>query len=213
MSSTKPSRPRGRAAPPASADDPAPAGRPLALAVADVEPPDAERPEAKRPEAEPPEAESAAERGDDAPVRSGRPLEAADGATARPDDESLAAVPESARALLALFRSELADVRFPDLDRERLERACAEVHAADLEAARLFAALEAAEEARTAARTALSRLVDKGVAYGRIFAAEDPALLAKVLAIDPPPAKKQGRKPGPGKPGRPRRIPDGSSES
>jgi hypothetical protein len=92
-------------------------------------------------------------------------------------------IPPRVEAVLALFEAELATLQFPDLDRHSLAD-CAEAvraQAAEVEEARsLLEAARATLEARRAELTAHAR---KGLAYARVFARDDPALLQRLDAI------------------------------
>lgn len=117
------------------------------------------------------------------------PPPAADATPAGPDP-----VPPGIRGLVELFRGDLAEVRFPDVDREVLEGACDAVRAADAEVTRLFAELEAAQTALASERSKLGKLAERGLAYARVFAGEDEVLNAKLDALDLGTPKKPGRK-------------------
>lgn len=109
-------------------------------------------------------------------------------------------IPESVRAVLALFEGPLADVRFPQVDREVLVEQAAEVERRRVE---LQAALETVQAARTCLEREQQTLLDQARqahAYATVFAADDPALADQLGAIKLDaralaPAKKRGRKP------------------
>ena len=108
-------------------------------------------------------------------------------------------IPAPVQEVLDLFASDLADVRFPNVDHETLSALADAVR----EEAR---ALEEARQVVDAARArlgqrqeALLQRVGQGVAYVRVFAAGDQALEARVgqLAVvkaEARPAKKKTRK-------------------
>jgi hypothetical protein len=88
-----------------------------------------------------------------------------------------------ARDVLALFSDTLSDLRFPDVDGDRLELAASELEQAQDEVESAEAALEAARAKRDEANHALEALARKALAYARVFADSDPELAAKVEAI------------------------------
>ncbi|MBM4282613.1 MAG: hypothetical protein FJ137_18295 [Deltaproteobacteria bacterium] len=87
------------------------------------------------------------------------------------------------RDVLALFADELADVRFPDVDDATLRAAAAAVADAHVEVRRLEGALHDARRALDEAHDALLLRAQRGVAYARVFADGDAALLARLDAI------------------------------
>lgn len=98
-------------------------------------------------------------------------------------DENI--IPAPLRELLSVFATELADVKFADLDESSLTTAAAQVR-------ERAAALAAAEAATAAARAALDQAQEalwthgqRALAYARVFAQERPALAARldVLAV------------------------------
>lgn len=97
--------------------------------------------------------------------------------------------------LLELFRGELAEVRFPEVDREVLESLAGEVTAQHERAQALRAELSDAEERLAAARTALLDRAGAGLAYARLYAERHPELGEKLAGIALAPAAKRGRKP------------------
>lgn len=107
-------------------------------------------------------------------------------------------VPAEVRELMALFTRELAGVRFPDLDAEVLAAAAREVRecAEAVDLARQ--ALETAREDLETSRLATVRLARRGVAYVKVYTADDPDLSARVqglsLAREEQPPKKTRRR-------------------
>lgn len=112
--------------------------------------------------------------------------------------DSPARIPESVRAIVNLFGDPLADVRFPDIDRDRLLAAVAEV---EQRSSDLQHALETVQAARTeleAAQSELHELARRAHAYARVFAEGDPELTERVARIAiaeqvPAPKRKRGR--------------------
>jgi hypothetical protein len=84
---------------------------------------------------------------------------------------------------MALFEKDLSGVEFPEVSVSALAQAVAEVQAAAQQCERLRAELAAAESALEASRSALVRLGERGLAYAKVYAAEDAALSAAVEAI------------------------------
>jgi hypothetical protein len=119
-------------------------------------------------------------------------------------------VPPLAHAILELYRGPLAEVRFPDLDRDVLDVATDELLAAqrDLEAAeRALDAARSVVEARTAA---LMGKVQRGLSYARIFAEDQPELRDQLASLASAPRRAEPQREesanAPKKRGRPRKI-------
>ncbi len=108
-------------------------------------------------------------------------------------------IPGAVQEVLELFASDLADVRFPNVDHETLDALAdaVRVEARELEEARQ---LVVQARARLAQRQeSLMQRACQGVAYVRVFAAGDDALQRRVeeLAVarsEAKPAKKKTRK-------------------
>jgi len=108
------------------------------------------------------------------------------------------------RAILELYRDELRQVRFPDLDHDSLVAAAEELNAAQLEVECIEAALASARELVRERARELSAQATRGLSYARIFAAGNSALSQRIAQIDllaperaaanaAAPAKKRGR--------------------
>jgi multidrug efflux pump subunit AcrA (membrane-fusion protein) len=95
-------------------------------------------------------------------------------------------LPAFARDVLALYSRELSDVRFPDLDRQRLEASASALHMARESAEAQRQALADAEEAVAHQEAALVAQAQRALAYARIYASGNPKLSAQVDAIAPP---------------------------
>lgn len=122
------------------------------------------------------------------------------------------------QAILDLFATSLADVRFADLDATALANLAAEVRSVAEVVAAAQAALASAEGALRERQGALLQQVQRAVAYARVYAESDDALTRQIEAIALPRA---GRSAGgadrqltafPGQPavrprGRPRKVP------
>ena len=96
--------------------------------------------------------------------------------------------------LAELFDTELVDVTFPGTDRRALDEAMrghddaeARVQAAEAACAEARAALEAQHASMVA-------LMDRALAYLRVFAADRPELLVKLDAFTSKPRPKRGRR-------------------
>jgi hypothetical protein len=92
-------------------------------------------------------------------------------------------VPSSVRALLQLLAGELAAVKFPDVDGERLTGAAREVEVAATAVAEAEAALELARRRLSERQDALLGRAHRALGYLRVFADGDVALEAKLGAI------------------------------
>jgi hypothetical protein len=96
------------------------------------------------------------------------------------DDES---IPEAMRRLLDLFASDLADLRFGDLDATALDRAASAVRAAVRELEEAEALADAARSSLATTREGLVHLGQRALAYARIYAEGSPELAERLEAI------------------------------
>lgn len=120
-------------------------------------------------------------------------------------------IPDSVRAVLALFEGPLAEVRFPQIDKDTLAEQVAVV---EQRRAELQRALESVQAARTHLEREQRALLDqarRAHAYASVFAADDAELSTQLIDIvfdgrghrdgrdrhDAAPPKKRGRKPKP----------------
>ncbi|MCP3099140.1 hypothetical protein LZ198_09695 [Myxococcus sp. K15C18031901] len=87
------------------------------------------------------------------------------------------------RALLELFTTDLAEVRFPDMNGDVLDEAAAQVRAKAEAVAKAQGALEAARQALQESQDALAQKGQRALAYARVFSEENPELSAKLDAI------------------------------
>jgi len=87
------------------------------------------------------------------------------------------------QALLDLFATSLADVRFADVDGPSLARCAAEVEAAAQAEAVARAALDAAQLALQEKQEALLQRAQRALAYARVYAESDPTLAASLEAV------------------------------
>ena len=110
-----------------------------------------------------------------------------------------ASIPAAMNTLLELFATELADVRFGDLDRAALDQAADAVRAAATDLAEANAAAEAARAALEAARETLLHKGQRALAYARIYAEANPPLADRLQVITI--TRPGTRRPDPGAPG------------
>jgi len=92
-------------------------------------------------------------------------------------------VSPAAQSVLELYASELAELRFPDVDRETLAAAAARVVADAESLAAAEAALSAAREVLQDSQEALLGKCHRALAYARIFAEDNPELTQRIEAI------------------------------
>ncbi|MCC6644305.1 MAG: hypothetical protein IT374_01880 [Polyangiaceae bacterium] len=104
--------------------------------------------------------------------------------------------------LLQLFDAELAEVKFPEVDREVLARATSSLAAAEAAVAEADARAAASRAEALARREELGRVAARAVAYARVYAEGSPAVAAKLDALVSPP-----RALAPKRRGRPRKVP------
>ncbi len=103
-------------------------------------------------------------------------------------------IDSSACRLLELFRVELSEVHFPDVDREVLEALAGEVTSQHERVTTLRAELASAEEQLAMAQSALLERAREGLSYARLYAARHPELSERLDAIDLAPRTRRGRK-------------------
>ena len=112
-------------------------------------------------------------------------------------------IPAGVRALMDLFERSLTQIQFPDVSSEHLKALVEEVDECDAEVNRLFNALEEAQTKLTEKRAQLLKMSDRGLAYARVFAGDNEALLLELDAINlvQSTGRKQSKKPkGRGRP-------------
>src|SRR5689334_16999683 len=85
-------------------------------------------------------------------------------------------VPGFAREVLELFEDALGEVRFPELDGERLEQLAAAARAAQVELEQVEADVVRAQTRVAEQVAALVANAERGLAYARVFAQGDEAL-------------------------------------
>jgi hypothetical protein len=111
----------------------------------------------------------------------------------RPADADPVAAP--LREVIALFDDALRGVCFPDVDAAVLADDVRAVEEAAAEVARVEAALEAARRVLDDVQDALLSRASKAVAYGRVFAIGNDALMARLDGITLPRPRARGTAP------------------
>jgi len=104
-----------------------------------------------------------------------------------------AKVPVPIQALLDLFTTCLADVRFADVDGQTLGRYAAEVEAADDAVATAQLALDGARETLQEKQDALLQQAQRALAYARVYAESDEALSGRLETITLPRVTRRSR--------------------
>ncbi len=104
---------------------------------------------------------------------------------------SMTATHPAVQALLDLFATSLADVRFADVDGPSLARCAADVEAAAQAEVVARCALDAAHLALQEKQEALLQRAQRALAYARVYADSDPALAASLEAIGLPRATRR----------------------
>jgi hypothetical protein len=93
------------------------------------------------------------------------------------------AISTPVQAVLDLFATDLADLRFADVDANVLARLASETHAASEAVAVAQAALDTARSALQERQDALLAQAQRAHAYARVYAEGDDALVARLDAI------------------------------
>jgi hypothetical protein len=96
------------------------------------------------------------------------------------------AIPTPIRAALSVFETALADVSFADIDAETFARTVAEVTALADAVASAQAALDSAKNALQERQEVLLGQVQRAMAYARVYAEDDEALMQRLNAIPLP---------------------------
>ncbi len=95
----------------------------------------------------------------------------------------LSSIPAPVRAILDLFDDALADVRFPELDREVLAEHRRRLEAAQERVVQQQAELEAARTELEACRKELTNLARRAQRYALVYAEENESLRERLQAI------------------------------
>jgi hypothetical protein len=116
------------------------------------------------------------------------------------------AVPADLRAILDLFTSELREIAFPGVDAAVLRQHADDVRTRARDVERARQALDAARAELDDRTRALAGLAGRALAYARIYAADQPALAARLASLDSAPAAAAPPAPDRPKRGRPRKA-------
>ncbi|MGA9523766.1 MAG: hypothetical protein WBV82_20055 [Myxococcaceae bacterium] len=111
------------------------------------------------------------------------------------NDASDNPVSPAIESLIELFRTELGEVRFPDVDGDSLSAAASEVRDASCEVVRAEEALAAAMRELAQRQDQLLQKSQRALAYARIFAEENPELLARLDTVQLPRAGRDSAEP------------------
>ncbi len=111
-------------------------------------------------------------------------------------DPSIEALSPAIRELLSIFEGELSAVHFPGVDAKALTDLARQVAKESKRVDDLRQQIEEAQSLLTDAQQKLLRTAELGLAYARVFAADDAALLARLSDIQV----------GPGEPPRRRKL-------
>jgi len=103
------------------------------------------------------------------------------------------AIPVPIQTVLDLFTTSLADVRFADVDGETLRRFAAEVETSAEAVAVAQAALDAARDALQEKQDTLLQQTQRALAYARVYAEGDDALIGQLDAVSLPRAARRSR--------------------
>lgn len=99
------------------------------------------------------------------------------------------------RELLDVFERELAEVQFPGVDRTVLKDLAAQVEGEGQRVDALRQQLDEAQSILSDAQTKLVRAAELGLAYARVYAADDAALLDRLSTLhvgnEPAPKKRK----------------------
>src|SRR5689334_6443195 len=101
-------------------------------------------------------------------------------------DSDLDPIAPSLQAVLSLFELELAEVKFPGLDASVLQKTAAEVKDRAAVVATAREALEVARQGLLESQEALMLRSQRALAYARVFAEDDAALLEKLEMLSLP---------------------------
>jgi hypothetical protein len=101
------------------------------------------------------------------------------------------AIPEPVQILLDLFKNDLADVRFADMDAKTLAHLASEVRAAESAVMSAQAALDSAKNALQLHQDILTQQAQRALAYARVYAEGNDALSTRLDAVAlPRPARR-----------------------
>lgn len=109
-------------------------------------------------------------------------------------DSSSEALSPAIRELLSVFEGELAEVHFPGVDRKVLAELAGQVEGETRHVEELRQQLDEAQALLGDAQQKLLRAAELGLAYARIYAAEDAALLSRLSDLQVGPAEPPRRR-------------------
>lgn len=119
---------------------------------------------------------------------------------------AMQAIQPAIQELLEIFETELADVRFPDIDAALLARAMDQTSAAAEALLQAEASVAAARQALADSQDALLIKCHRAVSYLRIYAEEMPALQARLDAVVLPKPRRLAAQEGEASRTSPRRV-------
>ena len=126
-------------------------------------------------------------------------------------------MPEPIATLLDVYGAHAEALRFPEIDHETLHAQAERLREAAAEVDRCERALAAARQGLHEHQQALIARAERGLAYARIFAQDDPELLERLAAVElrerRAPGKKAGKKAPPRRATRTRRRKGDGDES
>ena len=105
----------------------------------------------------------------------------------------MSSIPPPVQTLLDLFRAELPEVRFGEVDARSLACAAAEVHDAAVVVASARAALGGANAALFDRQESLLQQAHRALAYARVYAEADASLSARLEALVMPRGVRRSR--------------------
>ena len=105
----------------------------------------------------------------------------------------MSTIPSPVRTVVDLFSTDLADVRFGDVDAKKLASLVSEVEAAADALASAQALLDAARSKLQERQEVLLQQAQRALAYARVYAEADDALSARIEAIALPRPARRGR--------------------
>jgi hypothetical protein len=105
----------------------------------------------------------------------------------------MTAIPPAVQTVLDLFTTDLADVRFGDLDAPTLARIASDVETASDVVAAAQLALDVARGALQERQETLLQRAQRALAYARVYAEADVALTARLDAVTLPRASRRPR--------------------
>ena len=93
-------------------------------------------------------------------------------------------IPSGVHTVISLFEGPLKSVNFPNIDRERLQERIQEVESSAQELNDLLARVDGLQQTIAEAKDRLVKDAERAVAYARVYAAEDEALLETLSSVE-----------------------------